>query len=431
MRENTPRIEQVSNSRLSPALRSNTGNYQIGKKLMSVFAPSRNASRGFTLVELLVVIAIIGILIALLLPAVQSAREAARRTQCINRLRQFQLAALNYETSKRFFPPGRSWPNVYFLNNPSVNLGGGHTVGTIISGQGRGVGYRSVHARLLGYMENAPIGKQLDGIDAYGNHLQAGGTVLDPPVFSIFQTVDAFFTCPSDANTDPDPRTENNYRVNFGGSTPFAGLPYAPSGANPFNKLIKYTTPLGFPTSGNGAFTMGLREKGLKASAFEDGLAKTVFWAERDKGSTGSLYGNGTTDPRVDMQTGPGDFQSVALDKVLEGCLSHGKGQYTDLGRRFNRNNDEWSAGWPFGYYTATLYNHSAPPNWTGMDCAQGNYIPDMPWEAAIISARSSHPGVVNAAFGDAHTESISDDIDLQVWRAMGSRNGAETLSSL
>ena len=74
--------------------------------MFSTRSPHHNDPRGFTLVELLVVIAIIVILIAMLLPAVQSVRESARRTECMNNFRQLSLAALNYESAHMHFPSG-------------------------------------------------------------------------------------------------------------------------------------------------------------------------------------------------------------------------------------------------------------------------------------------------------------------------------------
>jgi prepilin-type N-terminal cleavage/methylation domain-containing protein len=127
--------------------------------------------RGFTLVELLVVIAIIGILVALLLPAIQAAREAARRTDCANRIRQVVLAALNYESTKKKLPPHG---DVYNVN-------------------GDYAGGLSSQARLLPYVENQAVHDLVDQDRhwRHGNNARARGTPL------------SFFLCPSGQQIEP------------------------------------------------------------------------------------------------------------------------------------------------------------------------------------------------------------------------------------
>src|SRR5207253_3273747 len=91
---------------------------------MNLVRPMATRRAGFTLVELLVVIAIIGVLVALLLPAVQAAREAARRSQCTNNLRQMALAALGYEDTFRIVPPGSVGGGWAAPNTMTVAAGG-------------------------------------------------------------------------------------------------------------------------------------------------------------------------------------------------------------------------------------------------------------------------------------------------------------------
>ena len=128
--------------------------------------------RGFTLIELLVVIAIIAVLVALLLPAVQQAREAARRTQCKNNLKQIGLAMHNYHDQMNCFPPG--WISVDPATGQPSALNGG-------SGAGWGM-------LLLPQMDQAPL----------YNQLNLNRRIADPVNALLIKTSISAFMCPSD-----------------------------------------------------------------------------------------------------------------------------------------------------------------------------------------------------------------------------------------
>jgi len=385
-------------------------------------------SRGFTLVELLVVIAIIGVLVALLLPAVQAAREAARRTQCVNNVKQMALGAANYESAKKYFPPGRLAPD-WAINGAAQSSYTNYN--SVQQNATTKTGFYSVHIWLLPYMEQANIFNMINF--KVGQVLQmttGGGTTPFNVNYNAYATAAGLFICPSDPFTERI-ISENNYRVNFGGSTPFGGAL-----SNSAQTNYGAATSDGIPAGGNGAFSIGVT--GLKAGEYTDGLSNTVFFAERTKGTGGAASSTppGKSDMVTSPQREPGFPTSGTLvafrDKHFNACQNYSPAvdgfNFLTPGRWAA--GEDFSNGWPFAGYANTQYNHVAPPNWNGQDCGLYSAISDTPGEHAIIAPRSEHAGTVVVAFGDGHSSLINDAVDLVVWRAIGTRNGEETVDA-
>ncbi|MDG3006119.1 DUF1559 domain-containing protein [Paludisphaera mucosa] len=374
--------------------------------------PPRSRS-AFTLIELLVVIAIIAVLIALLLPAVQSAREAARRIQCTNNLKQIGLGLHNYLSTHNVFPPGRMTPD---LRTGAGVVSTSYTSYGSITTSGW-TGYYSVHCHILNYMEQVNAYNAMNFSAPNVSRLTSGGqATIYSANYTAFAIAQSTFLCPSDPNTTAGGISENNYRYNFGGSTPYAG-------ADSTTTQSTITALSG----GNGAFTIG---PGMSMAQFTDGLSNTAAFAERTKG-TGfpvatqlpSLSDNVT---RVGRAAGLPDREALFTD-----CLSARRidsFNFNAQGRWLP--GSDFSDGWPFAWYIATMYNHVAPPNWQGIDCGSFSSTMDTPGEHAIVSARSAHPGGVNVLMGDGSSRFVKNSIAVETWRAVGTRAGGEVVSS-
>lgn len=330
---------------------------------------------GFTLVELLVVIAIIGVLISLLLPAVQMAREAARRTQCANNLRQASLAMHNFEGTNRHFPA--SWS----LTQP--------TASGAIDGW-------SAQARILPYLEQANLASVINYELSYNlaDNVMVGGKVQKLSGFRV-----PTYICPNEQRDEP--------RL---------------SGTTPVHYPINYAVNLGVwyvydPATrkpGHGAFTP---VTGFSSGSFSDGMSNTLMFAEV-KAFTPYFRNVGL----------PGDVTAPAPSEI---CALGGDFK-TDTGHT------EWVDGRAHQIGFTSLFTPNTKVlcqrggatydvDWTNI---QEGISPTVKTFAAITS-RSYHPTGVNVALMDGSVRFVPNHIDIVVWRAFSTRALGEIETTL
>ena len=323
--------------------------------------------RGFTLVELLVVIAIIGILVGLLLPAVQAAREAARRMQCQNNLKQLGLSFHNYESATKRFPGG---------------------VGPF------GCCWGTWQVGVLPYMEQSAmfsIYQNYGGSDATG--IRYAGAANRPVTSSRIPTL----TCPSDTPNAPIGAsatlaaiTNHNYGVNYGNTSFLQGtLPTTPPtlflGA-PFRIYTGSTGDDGPTTPAQALTWTRVYGKPVSLAEITDGTSNTLMAAEQLQGRANDLrgfswWGNAT-----------GFVTFMPPNSTLPDVITGGICVSSLIPRM-----------------PCTTLSTLARPR--------------------MMGARSLHTGGVQVTYCDGHVAFITDSIDFRTWNALGTAAGGEVAS--
>ncbi len=337
----------------------------------------RRARRtGFTLIELLVVIAIIGLLVAVLLPAVQAARETVRRMKCSNNLKQIGLALHSYHDSMSVLPYGVGPDHDGVIS----------TLGTL-----RDRRY-AAQSMILPFLELRSVYDRID-FDVAPFHPFINAATGDPSVMAAHgknvvngeaaKTRIGVYLCPSDLDRLGSLWGHNNYRMCNGGN--WSGR------------------------TGNGMFGQA---KSVRFAAVTDGLSQTAMVSERAKGT----WDKHVFDERSDLYDLTGIWTEAHFRTACDALTPIAAAAY----------NQDVESGqtWLAGNMNWTRYNHVLPPN--QISCKNG-----FTWDGVILSASSRHHGGVNVLLGDGSVRFVAETVDADLWRGLGTIAGGDVAGGL
>lgn len=323
---------------------------------------------GLTLLELLVVIAVIGLLVAMLLPVVQQAREASRRSQCAFHLKQIGIALQNYEGAHHVFPFG-------------VGADADRGDSTYTSPGSRRF---SLHSQLLPYLQQAPVHAMIDFRvqpfypDTSGDPAAVSGK---GPNEAAAQARIPLFLCPSDIDRLARPWGPNNYRSCNGSSW---------SGRR-----------------GDGMFG---QTTAVRPGDIRDGLSNTAAFSERVLGDDDRNH--------IDLDSDLFGLRAIWTEETLrDWCAQLGHEEAAALSIQDSNGGMTWLEG----NMNWTRYNHVLPP---GHASCKG----EKTWDGVVMTANSRHPRGVNLLLGDGSVRFISNTIQAVTWKALGTISAGEAI---
>jgi len=356
--------------------------------------------RGFTLVELLVVIAIIGVLVALLLPAVQAARESARRTSCTNNIKQLGLAAHNFADVFGRFPEGVQ------IANPALT--GAAREQNISAYRTPGFGPNWAVIMLPFYEQKNLYELNSTGIN---NFKLSNGT--DQSWRAIRSTRLTVFRCPSDPNhramftlnlTPPNGNNFGNWaRGNYAGNAGAGWLHFTMEGLS-FDGGAQSGSAPNSLVGGPFGVNYGCR---LTELTQQDGSSSTILFNE-------VRVGLNDVDRRGTWAMGVGGASLTCANAIGDATQPNDANEFSDDIE--NCNDTRMKAGIParsgMGPTRMGCSNDNLPNNWPN-------------WQA---QARSLHPGGVQVCLGDGSVRTIPNTVAQSTWRLLNSRNDGQVI---